>query len=185
MPSCTAESLIAVMQDYYFTLEPSSAPPSVPAATQAVAPAQSKGTSYPYKSQIADELPAVPMNAPMEETKDPLKEPSMICNESLQIPKSFAYSAESSFTKNVNYHSEPQKAAPYNPPAPHNPSSIKFPQPRFSASPDASHSTRRTEHGAPGMFETPKRFKRRPPPQLPPVEQSPSLKAPPISLIPR
>jgi hypothetical protein len=37
------------------------------------------------------------------------KEPSMICNESLQIPKSFPFSAESNFTKNANYPSEPIK----------------------------------------------------------------------------
>ena len=131
MPACNAETLCAVMSDYYETLEPESGKPT------------------------------------KEEPKEQSKEQSMICNESLQIPKPFGFLTESSFTKNSGFF-EQQKSLVIQP---HQSNPIKIPAARFNASPE-----RKIPMKLEQSFETPQRFKRKIANTTQPINQAESLR---------
>ncbi len=162
--ACTAETLVAVMSDYYETLEQATA-----GAATTPAPVANPTPSVPSQKPPVSE----PQPPPAKE-EDP-KEPSMLCNESLQIPKAFPFTSESNFMKATGFYDpvKPVTVMPI-PQTGYQVGSIKIPPSRFNASPEVpSHIVRRMEpqHAPPPLFETPKRLKRRMVPQVPQVEQ--------------
>lgn len=96
--------------------------------------------------------------------EEDLKEQSMICNESLQIPKTFTFAAESSFVKS-SFHELPKQQ--------HQPNSIKFPLNRFNPTTE-ERSTRRID--IQGLYETPKRLRRKILNPIPRVDQLATLR---------
>jgi len=100
------------------------------------------------------------------------KEPSMLCNESLQIPKAFPFGSESSFTKAPGFFDQPKHIPVIvGSPTSYQPGPIKIPTSRYMVSPEIQgppHIMRRPEHHP--VYETPtKRLKRRivaPQPQI-------------------
>jgi len=91
------------------------------------------------------------LDPPAKSKEEDLKEQSMICNESLLIPKSFTFAPESNFVKS-SFHELPKQSQLYQP------TSIKNPLNRFGVNSE-ERGTRRIEISAP--FETPKRLKKK------------------------
>jgi hypothetical protein len=86
------------------------------------------------------------LDPPAKSKEEEIKEQSMICNESLLIPKTFTFAPESSFVKS-SFHELPKQ-----------PTSIKNPLSRLGVNSE-ERGVRKIEMVAP--FETPKRLKKK------------------------
>ena len=143
------------MEDYYATME------------------QAAGAATFTKPAPVQQMVVVEPQQKEEESK----ELSMLCNESLQIPKAFPFSSESNFTKTSGFFEPPKQAATamIGPPVGYQVGPIKIPVSRFNPSPEGHQHMRRVEH-PPQQFETPKRFKRRVASQVPQAEKPASFR---------
>eukprot|EP00826_Nyctotherus_ovalis_P064139 TRINITY_DN9403_c0_g2_i1.p1 TRINITY_DN9403_c0_g2~~TRINITY_DN9403_c0_g2_i1.p1 ORF type:complete len:237 (+),score=64.23 TRINITY_DN9403_c0_g2_i1:426-1136(+) len=103
------------------------------------------------------------LEPPAKSREEELKDQSMICNESLQIPKTFSLAPESGLIKS-SFHELP-KQLQVNP--------IKLPLSRFSANVE-ERGARRMEMSPP--FETPKRLRRKILNPIPRADRSTTLR---------